>query len=111
MSEGKSYVWADEHAQRRVGKTRVLLDGIVHAFKAGRSPESIRRSYPALDLEEVYGAITYYLAHKDEVEGYLTRQEELWDEAEAEQERNPPPALRHLRSFIKAPAPEREGAR
>jgi hypothetical protein len=59
----------------------------------------------------VYGAITYYLAHMDDVETYLSRREALWDEAEAEQERNLPSALKRLRESVAARPQQREGAR
>jgi uncharacterized protein (DUF433 family) len=42
---------------------RISLDSIIYLFRAGRSPESIHKSFPLLSLEEVYGAIAYYLAN------------------------------------------------
>lgn len=52
--------------------TRVSLDSIVYRFLEGLSPESITTDcFPVLSLEEVYGAITYYLAHRVEVDAYL----------------------------------------
>ena len=53
--------------------TRVSLDSIVEAFNRGAAPETIRRSFPLLSLEEVYGAITFYLAHEKEIDQYLQR--------------------------------------
>lgn len=51
---------------------RVSLDSIVYRFLEGLSPESIATNcFPVLTLEEVYGAITYYLAHRAEVDAYL----------------------------------------
>ena len=44
--------------------TRVSLDSIVYAFRDGLAPETILKDFPALKLEQVYGAITYYLAHQ-----------------------------------------------
>jgi uncharacterized protein (DUF433 family) len=55
----------------RVAGTRVSLDSIVHAFLNGQTAESIAQSFPVLDLEQVYGAITFYLAHRAEVDAYL----------------------------------------
>jgi uncharacterized protein (DUF433 family) len=46
----------------RIKGTRISLDSIVHAFNCGEPPESIKRSFPLLTLEEVYGAITFYLS-------------------------------------------------
>jgi len=54
-----------------VGKTRVSLDSIVYAFLNGQSAESIAQSFPVLTLEQVYGAITYYLANRAEIDAYL----------------------------------------
>jgi uncharacterized protein (DUF433 family) len=52
----------------RVAGTRVALDSIVRRFWEGDVPESIVQSFPVLTLEQVYGAIAYYLRHQDEVE-------------------------------------------
>lgn len=54
-----------------VSGTRVSLDSIVYAFLCGQSAESIAQAFPILVLEQVYGAITFYLAHRDEVDRYL----------------------------------------
>lgn len=59
----------------RVAGTRVSLDSVVYAFRRGASPESIARSFPTLTLEEVYGAITFYLANQAEVDEYMKRGE------------------------------------
>jgi len=64
-----------------VAGTRISLDSVVYAFKRGASPESIYRSFPLIgSLENVYGAITFYLAHKDTVEAYLRDQERVSQE-------------------------------
>jgi uncharacterized protein (DUF433 family) len=78
MNEEKLYVWVDEHGVTRIGNSRVMLDSIVAGFEQDHSPETLQHQYPALSLEEVYGAITYYLAHADDVRAYLKRQDELW---------------------------------
>ena len=52
--------------------TRISLDSVVYAFRDGLSPETIQREcFPLLTLEQVYGALTYYLAHRTEVDSYL----------------------------------------
>lgn len=55
--------------------TRISLDSIVYAFRRGAAPETIRRSFPLLSLEEIYGAITFYLAHEPEIDDYLKQAE------------------------------------
>ena len=74
----------DAHGNWRVGNTRVLLELVIHAFNAGRTPEEIVQSYDTLQLEEVYSVIAYYLAHRAEIDAYLQQQEEeadsLWQD-------------------------------
>ena len=79
MSQERRYVRADEYGAMRIGNSRVMLDAIVAGFEQGHSPETLQQQYPTLSLEVVYGAITYYLAHTDEVHAYLKRRDELWE--------------------------------
>jgi len=58
--------------------TRISLDSVVYAFRRGDSPETICQNFKLLNLEQVYGAIAYYLAHKAEIDAYLIRQSEKW---------------------------------
>lgn len=59
-----------------IAETRVSLDSIVYAFLDGFSPEAIATEcFPTLTLEQVYGTITYYLAHRQEIDAYLEREE------------------------------------
>jgi uncharacterized protein (DUF433 family) len=52
--------------------SRVSLDSIVLAFLQGLSPETIAgECFQTLTLEQTYGAIAYYLAHRSEVDAYL----------------------------------------
>jgi hypothetical protein len=44
------------------------------------SPESIVDSFETLTLEQVYGAIAYYLAHRAEIDVYLKQAEAEFDE-------------------------------
>ena len=64
--------------------TRVSLDSIVYSFKDGESPETIRQNFPSLTLEQVYGAIAFYLANQSEVNANIR-------EGEEELERSVPP--------------------
>jgi uncharacterized protein (DUF433 family) len=70
----KDYVTRTDGAYRITG-TRVSLDSVVYAFLNGQTPESIAQSFPVLTLEQVYGAITFYLAHRAEIDAYLEQGE------------------------------------
>jgi uncharacterized protein (DUF433 family) len=78
----KSYI---EHREDSywIANTRISLDSIVEAFKRGAAPESINRSFPQLNLEQIYGAITFYLSHDQEIDSYLSQAESQLD-AESE---------------------------
>ena len=70
---------AKEYIEQRdgayyVARTRISLDSIVHAFLRGESPETICQNFELLRLEEVYGAIAYYLANQADVDAYLVHQ-------------------------------------
>lgn len=62
-----------------VAGTRVSLDSIVYAFLDGQTAESIAQSFPVLTLEQVYGAITFYLAHRPVIDAYLRHEEEAFE--------------------------------
>ena len=65
----------------RLRGSRVSLDSIVYAFLSGQSAEAIAQAFGVLSLEQVYGAITYYLAHRDDVDRYLQRRKQDFDAA------------------------------
>ncbi len=78
----KEYViqlsWEDNGETRiayRVAGTRVSLDSVVYAWLSGYSPEGIVESFPSLTLEQVHGALTYYLANREEIDEYLRQGE------------------------------------
>ena len=66
----KEYVKKVDGAYR-VGATRVSLDSLVYLFREGLSAESMVESYPALTLEQVHGALAFYLANQEEIDAYL----------------------------------------
>ena len=54
-----------------VTATRVSLDSVVCAFLRGQSAESICQSFAPLTLEQVYGAIAFYLANREAIDQCL----------------------------------------
>lgn len=59
--------------------TRVSLDSIVYAFHLGQTPEGIAQMFPVLSLEQVYGAVTYYLANRAAIDAYLRKTRQDYD--------------------------------
>lgn len=54
-----------------IARTRVSLDSVVYAFLRGESPEGIAESFPALNLEQIFGALAYYEANREDIDRYL----------------------------------------
>src|SRR5438477_6829166 len=73
-------LYEDPPGVLRVGKSRVLLALVIHAFQRGQPPESIVQSYDTLRLADVYAVVSYYLANPAPFDEYLRRCDE---EAEA----------------------------
>jgi hypothetical protein len=49
----------------------VSLDSLVYLFRGGLSAEGMAENYPALSLEQVHGALAFYLANQTEIDAYL----------------------------------------
>jgi uncharacterized protein (DUF433 family) len=60
-------------------RRRVPLDCVVREFREGQSAEAIRSDFATLSLEQVYGAITFYLGHKGEVANDMAARERAED--------------------------------
>lgn len=65
----------DEDGTIRVGKTRVILDLVIYAFRQGATPEAIVEMYPSLSLADVYVISGYYLENRAEIDQYIQQQE------------------------------------
>lgn len=92
---------AKEYIEERNGNyyvagTRISLDSIVHAFRRGESPETICQNFELLRLEDIYGAIAYYLGNQAHIDAYLIRQNEKWVEGR----RNAEPLPANLRERL-----------
>lgn len=74
----------------RVAGTRVTLDTVVAAFRAGETSEEIAQNYPPLELADIYAVLTYYLRHQREVDSYLQRRQEVASRIRRENESRSP---------------------
>lgn len=64
---------AENYIERReaglyIVGSRVPIDRVVWEYRNGEEPTAIQSHYPTLTLEQVNGAIAFYLSHKEEVE-------------------------------------------
>jgi uncharacterized protein (DUF433 family) len=69
----------DEHGVIRISGTRVTLHTIIGFYLQGETPEEIRDGFPTVPLADVYAVISYYLAHRDELDAYFQKIEEEAD--------------------------------
>jgi uncharacterized protein (DUF433 family) len=99
MPSPSSYIerWGEDYM---VGNSRVSLASVVYAWKEGLSPESIREDFPSLTLEQVYRAITYYLANQAEIDSYLSALKADFERHRAEQAALYPETAAKLRSAL-----------
>ena len=58
-----------------MGRSRILLELVIHAFQDGATPEVIAQRYPSAALADIYAVIAYYLRHRADIEQYLTERE------------------------------------
>ncbi len=66
----KEYVNHSDGAYR-IADARVSLDSLVYLFREGMSAEIMVESYPELTLDQVHGALAFYLANQKEIDRYL----------------------------------------
>jgi uncharacterized protein (DUF433 family) len=91
----------DEHGAIRVGKSRVLLELVIHAYYMGETPEGIVDSYPTLTTSDVYAVIAYYLAHREEIDNYVRQRNEQAEQIIRDMEANLTPEARALRTRLR----------
>jgi uncharacterized protein (DUF433 family) len=84
----------------RISGTRVTLDVIIHQFKLGATAEQIHDSFPAASLQDIYGAIYYYLTHTEAVNVYMREQQKA--AADTRQWAESQPGNRRLRERLLA---------
>jgi uncharacterized protein (DUF433 family) len=66
----------------RITGTRVTVGRIAFLWKKGMTPEEIVDNYGYLTLAQVYAALAYYHANKDEIEAILAADEAEYDRLE-----------------------------
>lgn len=84
----------------RLKGTRIGIERILQDYELGATPEEIVIRYPSLSLQQVYAAITYYLANREVVDAYLERVRQEQEKAWEEQQRHPSEFVRSLRERL-----------
>ncbi len=76
--------------------SRVSLDSVVYAFLRGESPEGIAESFPAVGLEQIFGALAFYIANREIVDQYLRQEQVEFESMRENARRNNPSFYRKL---------------
>lgn len=93
------YVELQDHEHVLTG-SRVTLASLIACWKDGLSPESIRDEFQTLSLEQVYGAITFYLHNQSTIEANASgRSSEFFHRSQQAANLNPGITLK-LRSAL-----------
>lgn len=91
----------DKHGAIRIGRTRVLLELVIHAYHLGETPEGIVDSYPSLSPAEVYAVIGYYLANHEDIDVYVSQRDRQAEQILRDMEANLTPEARALRKRLR----------
>ncbi|MBI4517712.1 MAG: DUF433 domain-containing protein [Deltaproteobacteria bacterium] len=94
--------YLDFHAEDdvRVRGTRIDLAFLIDEYYKGRSPEEMAWDYPSLQLEAIYGVLTYYVGHKDPVDQYVACQHQAcYENYQAYLKQPPNPVIERLRAL------------
>jgi hypothetical protein len=94
----------------RIGESRVLLELVLRAFKAGATPEAIVQSYDTLQLADLYAVLSRYLTDAAPFEDYLRQCDEAAAETRRKIEELQGPQG-NLRALLLARAQAREAER
>jgi uncharacterized protein (DUF433 family) len=64
----------------RVDGTRITVHRIATLYKQGQTAEDIAQTYPHLSLAQVYIALAYYHANREEIDSELAASDAQYDE-------------------------------
>lgn len=64
----------------RIDGTRITIHRIAVLYKQGQQPEEILQTYPHLTLSQVFTALAYFHANRDEIERELSSQDAEYEE-------------------------------
>jgi uncharacterized protein (DUF433 family) len=83
----------------RIKGHRLGIEHILAYYQEGFTPEQIAKEFPDLNLELIYGTITFYLANKAEIDAYLQRRLVAYEQAYQDWAKNPSPLIERLRTI------------
>ena len=70
------YITTDESilsGEPIIKNTRTPVRAIVELYRLGVSAEEIPSQLPHLNLAQIFSALSYYIDHKEEINGYILK--------------------------------------
>ncbi len=91
----REFIVAIEYVEQRNGGyyitgSRVSLDSVVYSYLRGESVEGIAESFPALGIEQVFGALAFYTANLELIDTYLATSREEYKQLQIEWRKSHP---------------------
>src|SRR5262245_41615083 len=68
-----SLIYLDDQGRARIEGTRFKVIHIARDRREGLDADAIQKAYPDLSLAQVHAALSYYYAHKDELDAEMER--------------------------------------
>lgn len=90
----------------QIAGSGVSLDSVVFAYREGLSAEVIVAEFPTLTLEQVHGAIAFYLRHRTTVDRHLDEQQSRWADLKAKSDTANSELLERVRAARNTPGSE-----
>ena len=85
----------------RIDGTRVTVQAIALCYKQGDTPEEIAFRYGYISAAQVYAALAYYHANRDEIEADIAAEAEVYEQMARE--------AKHTSQTIAQPVAQLEG--
>ena len=71
----------------RIDGTRITVHRIATLYRQGQTAEDIAQTYPHLSLGQVYAALAYYHANREEIDAELAAADAEYDKLRGDSDR------------------------
>jgi uncharacterized protein (DUF433 family) len=78
---------------------RIGIDDVLYYYLEGYTAVEIAAHLPTLTMEQIHATITYYLRNRSEMDAYLRRLADRYEEHYRERKANPSPIAQRLRAL------------
>ena len=97
-----THIWLDERGIAWVDDTNTkVVEIVLDKLAYGSSPEEIHEQHPHLSLAQIHAAFTYYYDHQAEIDAYINRSTEEYDQLRKASDNSP--LVQKLKAMGKLP--------